>query len=269
MNAVFSAPALAAKILRYELSDVLRGRWVVAYACFFLLLSEGLLRFGGGGGQAVLSLLNVVLILLPLVSLLFGALYLYNARDFTEMMLAQPVGRGALFAGLYGGLFVPLAAGFAVGVSLPFVWHPVEAATLATLARLVLTGVLLTASFLALAFVVATRFEDRARGLGVALLVWLGLAVAYDGLVLFVVYTFAAYPLEGPMIALALFNPISLARVLLLLTLDVAALLGYTGAAFERFFGTAWGTGLSLAALLAWWLLPLALARRLFVRKDF
>ncbi len=262
-------PATAAKVLGYELRDVLRSYWVVAYGAFFFLLTEALLRFGGGSGQAVLSLLNVVLILLPLVSLLFGALYLYNARDFTVMMLAQPVTRSHLFAGLYGGLFVPLALGFVVGVGLPFLWHDATADTLSTLARLLFAGVMLTASFLSLAFLIATRVEDRAKGLGLALLVWLGLAVVYDGLVLLVVYAFAAYPLEGPMIALALLNPISLARVLLLLTLDVAALLGYTGAAFERFFGSGMGTLLSLGALLAWWLVPLWLARRQFLRQDF
>ena len=269
MNASFAASAVVSKVLRYELRDVLRSRWVLAYALFFAVLTDALLRFGGGGSQVVLSLLNVVLILLPLVSLLFGVLYLYNARDFTELMLAQPVRRGALFAGLYGGLFVPLALGFAGGVGLPFLWHAMPPGVLGSLVRLVLAGVMLTACFLALAFVIATRFEDKARGLGAALVLWLLLAVAYDGLVLLVVYTFSAYPLEGPMIVLSLLNPVSLARVLLLLTLDVAALLGYTGAAFERFFGGALGTGLSLAALLMWWLVPLWFARRTFLRKDF
>ncbi len=259
----------AFRVLGYELRDVLRSRWVIAYGVFFFVLTDALLRFGGGGGQAILSLLNALLLLLPLVSLLFGTLYLYNARDFIELVLAQPVRRGHLFAGLYGGLFVPLATAFAAGVTLPFLWHAVPAATLASVGRLVFSGVLLTASFLALAFVVATRFEDKARGLGAALVLWLFLSVAYDGLVMLVVYAFSDYPLEGPMIALALLNPVTLARVLLLLTLDVAALLGYTGAVFERFFGTTMGTGLSLAALVAWWLAPLGLAWRAFRKKDF
>lgn len=268
MNAASLAPA--AKILRYELSDVLRSRWALAYAAFFLVVTDVLFRFGGGGGQVVLSLMNVVLILIPLVSLVFGTAYLYSAREFTELMLAQPVRRGHLFVGLYGGLFLPLALGFALGVGLPFAWHGAAVAEyLPTLGRLLLAGMLLTAAFLALAFLIAVRFEDRVKGLGAALLVWLLLAVVYDGLVLLVAYTFSAYPLERPMIALGLLNPVSLARVLLLLTLDVAALLGYTGAAFERFFGTGLGTGLSLGALVAWCAVPLALARRHFTRKDF
>ena len=271
MNTAISVrvPHATAKLLKYELHDALRSKWAMAYAAFFLVVTDALFRFGGGGGQVVLSLLNVVLILIPLVCLVFGTVAFYNARDYVNLMLAQPVRRSALFAGLYGGQAIPLVAGFVLGVGLPFAWHGSAAVYLPTLGRLLLVGVLLTLASLALAFWLAVCFEDRLKGLAAALLVWLVLAVVYDGLLLLVAYTFSAYPLETPMIVLGLLNPVSLARVLLLLTLDVAALLGYTGAAFERFFGTALGTGLSLGALLLWCIVPLALARRRFLRKDF
>ena len=264
------APSAIGKVLAYQLNDVVRSRWAIVYALFFLIVTDALFRFGGGGTQVILSLLNVVLILIPLVSLIFGTMYLYSTREFVELMLAQPVRRTDLFAGLYAGLLLPLALGFVLGVGLPFLWHGAAVGDhLPTLGRLLGVGVMLTAAFLALAFWISVRFEDRVKGLGAALLLWLFLAVVYDGLLLLVAYTFSAYPLEQPMIALGLLNPISLARVLLLLTLDVAALLGYTGAAFERFFGTGLGTLLSLAALVAWWAIPLVLARRRFLRKDF
>lgn len=276
MNAVTlpspsAAPASPlAKLLAYQLHDVVRSRWAPAYAVFFLVVTDALFRFGGGGEQVILSLLNVVLLLIPLVGLVYGTMYVYSARDWTEMMLAQPVRRRDLFLALYGGLVLPLAGGFVLGTALPFLWHGgVAAEHLPTLARLLGVGVLLTAASLALAFAVAIRFDDRVRGLGTALLLWIVLAVLYDGLLLLVAVTFSAYPLEGPMIALGALNPISLARVLLLLQLDVAALLGYTGAAVERFFGSGLGTVLSLGALLAWVAGPLALAYHRFARKDF
>lgn len=262
-------PRTTTKLLKYELRDALRSRWALAYAAFFLVVTDALFRFGGGGSQVVLSLLNVVLILVPLVSLVFGTVYLYNTREYVQMMLAQPVRRSALFAGLYGGLAIPLAGAFVLGVGLPFIWHGAAIAYLPTLGRLLTVGVLLTASTVALAFLISVVFEDRLRGLAAALLLWLFLAVVYDGLLLMVAYTFSRYPLETPMIVLGMLNPVSLARVLLLLTLDVAALLGYTGAAFERFFGTVLGSALSLGALLAWCALPLWLAYRRFVRRDF
>ena len=259
-----------AKIIKYEVSDVIRGKWLLVYALFFLVVTDMLFRFGGGSAKALLSLSNIVLILIPLVSIVYGTMYLYNAREFTELLLTQPVTRRTLFSGLYVGLAAPLAAGFLVGITIPFAIHGVQATShYTTLLTLSLSGVALTFIFVALAFLIAVRFEDKVRGLGVAILLWLFFSVLYDGLVLFLVNAFADYPLEKPMIALMLLNPIDLARVLLLLTFDVSALMGYTGAVFEAFFGSALGIGLSAAALGVWLAVPLMLGMRRFRKKDF
>jgi Cu-processing system permease protein len=260
----------ARKILGYQLRDIARNRWVLAYAGVLALLTEALFRLGGGGDRVVLSLLNVVLIFVPLVALTFGTLYLYGAREFIELLLAQPVGRGAMFAGLWGGLALPLAGALVTGVGLPFLFHAAEGAVPARPVLLLLaTGVLLTCAFTALAFLIALRFEDRARGFGVALLVWLSCAVLYDGLVLLLVTVFDQYPLETPLLVLTLLNPLDLGRVTLLLDLDVAALLGYTGAVFQRFLGTGLGVGVAATALMAWIAVPLGFGARRFSRRDF
>ena len=60
--------------------------------------------------------------------------------------------------------------------------------------------------------------------------------------------TWSDYPLELPLLGLTLLNPVDLGRVLLLLQFDNAALLGYTGAVFERFFGSALGMPRRLAS---------------------
>jgi Cu-processing system permease protein len=259
-----------AKVFRYQLNDLRRSRWVLGYALLLLLLTDALLRFGGGGPRAVLSLMNVVLIFVPLVSVVFGAMYLYGAREFIELLLAQPVGREALFAGLYGGLAVPLAAAFALGVGLPFLWNGGgEGVLLGPLAMLIACGVLLTLVFTAVAFLISLLFEDRAKGLGAALLLWLATAALYDALLVFVTIAFADYPLEVPLIGLTLLNPVDLARVLLLLQFDTAALMGYTGAVFERFFGSLLGVVIAGGALALWTILPLSLALARFRAKDF
>ena len=64
-------------------------------------------------------------------------------------------------------------------------------------------------------------------------------------------------------------NPVDLARVLMLLRFDVPALMGYTGAVFERFFGGAGGTLAAISALVLWTVGPLLLGARSFRRKDF
>jgi Cu-processing system permease protein len=71
------------------------------------------------------------------------------------------------------------------------------------------------------------------------------------------------------MLILAMVNPIDMARVFLLIKVDMAALMGYTGAVFERFFGGNQGVLVSLAVLLLWTVLPFWAGLRRFVRKDF
>ena len=258
------------KIVKYEMHDVARSRWLLAYALFFLVTTDTLLRFSDSGAKALLSLMNVVLFIIPLVGAVFGTTYLYNAREFTELLLAQPVNRKQMYAGLYLGLAVPLALGFLAGVGIPFAVHglgdPAQRGALATLAA---TGAALTFVFVALAAAIAVRFEDKMKGLGAAIGLWLAFAVLYDGLVLLAATMLADYPLERPMLGLMLANPVDLARVVLLLEFDVSALMGYTGAVFERFFGSAAGTLLATLTLLLWVIIPAWLGLRAFQRKDF
>jgi Cu-processing system permease protein len=262
--------AVTARIVRFELSDVVRSRWLLAYTLFFVLATDALLRFGGGGSKALLSLMNVVLLLVPLVSAVFGTMYLYNAREFTELLLAQPVRRDQLYAGLYLGLALPLCAGLVVGLVVPFLVHGVGGAgEWRLLAALSLTGVALTCVFVALAFLIAIRSEDRVKGLGAAIGVWLLFSLLYDGLVLLAVLLFGDYPLERPLLGLMLANPVDLARVILLLQFDVSALMGYTGAVFERLFGGAGGIVIAATALVAWAAAPVILGVRAFRARDF
>jgi Cu-processing system permease protein len=70
-------------------------------------------------------------------------------------------------------------------------------------------------------------------------------------------------------IALSLLNPIDLGRILLLLNLDAAALMGFTGAVFQKFFGSGSGQLMSVAAMLTWLAVPVLVGRRVFLRKNF
>jgi Cu-processing system permease protein len=260
----------AGKVLASQLRNVARSRWMLGYAILLLAATELLLRFGGSGERALLSLLNVVLLLLPLMSVTFGTLYVYNAREFIEMLLAQPVGRGALYAGLFGGIVVPLAGAFLLGVGLPLlIQGGGEPGFAGHAVMLLVVGLLLTLVFTAFALCVSVLIEDRARGLGAALVVWLLTTLVYDGLILLVTTLWSDYPLEGPLLVLVFLNPVDLARVLLLLSFDISALMGYTGAVYERFFHGEGGALLAFGMLLVCAGVPLLLGLRWFRRKDF
>jgi Cu-processing system permease protein len=80
---------------------------------------------------------------------------------------------------------------------------------------------------------------------------------------------FREYPLESAALAGSLFNPIDLARILILLKLDISALMGYTGAVFQRFFGNITGILIALSALALWLVIPGMLIQRISARRDF
>ena len=116
-----------ARILRYELRDLGRSRWLLGYLLFFLVFSEGLYRAEGSSLKVLLNLVDVVLLLIPLASAVFGTIYLYSAREFVELLLSQPVSRRQLFGGLYLGLAAALSAAFALGTAAPFLVHGMDA----------------------------------------------------------------------------------------------------------------------------------------------
>ena len=254
-----------------QAGDIVRSRWVLAYTLFFAAATEGLLRFAGGDVRALLSLANAMLFVTPLVTIVFGTVYLYNAREFIELLLAQPVRRRDLFVGLYTGLTATLVGAWLVGVSAPFLLHGALLAPGASRTLLVLlaTGAALTASFTALATFIVVHVDDRLKGLGLAIAAWFVLALLYDGVVLLIVSLSGDRNIEPLMLGLMALNPVDLARVLVLLQLDVAALLGYTGAVFTRVFAGAAGVALATLALSLWIAAPLMLAARAFRKKDF
>lgn len=257
------------KIIRFEVQDLLRSKWVIGYAAILFIMSEGLLRFSGTIDHGLIGMTSIVLLVVPLLSLVFGTSYLYNSRDFSELILTQPVQRSSLFYGLFGGLSLPLIVAAMLGCGIPFLLRIRLIDSVLTPVALVVTSILLTLVFVAIAFLIAVTVVDKVKGVGIALFTWFFMAVLFDGIILFLVQVFKYYPLEQPVMILMIMNPADLARVVMLLVLDASAMMGYTGAVVERFMGSAWGILLCTTVLLCWVFVPLFLARRVFNNKDF
>lgn len=256
------------EVAKPQVRNVVRSRWLMCYALFFALATEGLLRFTGEDVKTLLSLGNVVLFVVPLMTLVYGTIYLYNSREFIELLLAQPVRRRTVFAGLYLGLALPLTAAFAIGVGVPFLLHGIDPSVRTALVSMLAGGSALTLVFTGISFCVALRFDDRLTGLGASLAVWLILALVYDGALLLVVAMFSDHSLEKSLLVASLANPIDLVRIALLLQFDISALMGYTGAVFTHFFSGSSGLLVITAALLMWIGGPLAVGALAFDRKD-
>ena len=252
------------KISRYVLYDIIRNKVVLAYTAFLLLVSLSLFQMEEEPAKAVLSLLNIILIVVPLVSMVFATIHWYNSYEFLELMLTQPVSRTRVLLSEWAGVGGSLLAAFLFGVGIPVLIYNGNATGMS----LLLVGCLLTLVFTSLAFLASVRSRDKARGIGAALMLWFYFSLIYDGLVLLLLFAFSDYPLETPTMILSCLNPVDLGRIFIMLHLDVSALMGYTGALYKDFLGTAAGTVITPGILLLWVLLPLLWAVRIFKRKD-
>lgn len=253
-----------ARIIKYVFYDLLRTRFILLYTILLLLSTLVLFQFDSDPGKIVLSLLNIVLMVVPLVSIVFTTIHFFNSYEFIELMLAQPVNRTVIFLSEYIALALSLCLAFLIGAGVPIVLYGASTGG----ATLLFSGLMLTLVFVSLAFLASVLTRDKAKAIGLALLFWFYFSLIYDGLLLWVVFSFSDYPLEKLTLGLVALNPVDLARIIMLLKLDISALMGYTGAFYKNFFGSNWGMFFSSAVLCIWVALPLALAARIFAKKD-
>ncbi len=252
------------KIIKYVMADILQNRIVLVFTFFLLVTSFSIFSLEDNNSKGLLSLLNIILLIVPLVSVIFSTIYVYNSAEFLELLVSQPLKRKAIWLSLFAGLSGSLSISFFIGCGIPILIYQFNAIGFMMLG----TGILLSIIFVAIAMLAAVQTRDKAKGIGVSILLWLYFSILFDGLVLFALFQFADYPLEKAMIVVSAFNPIDLSRILVLLHLDVSAMMGYTGAIFKDFFGTGLGIATSFTVLLLWILFPVWMATSKFNNKD-
>lgn len=251
-------------VARLALLQMARSRPLLAYVLALGAIVAALALFGGDPAKVSLTLASLLLLIVPLITLVLIALQQYNNREFVEMLLAQPISRRAVYWGqwtgmtlaLVGGCTLPLVAGY-------FVWGNYD------VALLTIAGVVLTLCFSALAYRLAIGQPDKARGIGLALMVWLYCAVLYDAILVVAMAILEDYPIEKALLVLLALNPIDAIRVALLLHSDASALMGITGAALRGFFGSERSLVVIALVVTGWIGYPLLRGERIFRRRDF
>jgi Cu-processing system permease protein len=252
------------KLTRYVLYDIVRSKVILAYAIFLFVVSFSLFSMEENSSKAVLSLLNIILIVVPLISMIFTTIHFYNSYEFIELMLSQPMSRRRILLSEYAGVSFSLLGSFLLGVGIPVLLYASDSVGVS----LLFTGSCLTLVFTSLAFLTSVMARDKARGIGIALLLWFYFALIYDGLILLVIFSFYDYPLEKLTLVLSALNPIDLGRISIMLKMDVSALMGYTGALYKDFFSGSSGILFTTGIMLLWIAVPLWGALQIFKRKD-
>ncbi|HCF64129.1 MAG TPA: ABC transporter permease [Chitinophagaceae bacterium] len=252
------------KILKYVIIDILRNKIVIGYTLFLLAITMSIFNLEDQSTKGLLSLLNIILIVVPLVCILFSAIYVYNSSEFIELLVSQPIKRSTILLSMFTGLSFSMVVAFLIGTGIPILLFEPTSTGITMMGM----GVLLTLIFVSVALLTAVYARDKAKGIGWVILLWLYFSLLFDGLILFILYQFSDYPLEKAMVGVSALNPIDLSRILVLLKMDVSAMMGYTGAIFRNFFGTQYGFWIAIAVMLMWAFIPLFITLRKFKRKD-
>lgn len=252
------------KIARFILFDILKNKIVILYTVLLFIISWSVLGLESNYTKATLSLLNVVLLVVPLVSIIFSTIYVYNSSQFIELLLSQPVPRAKVWFNLFLGLSTALVFAFLIGCGIPILLY----SSIETGFSLIIIGILLSVIFTAFAMLSAIISRDRAKGIGISIFIWMFFSIIYDGILLVLMFQFADYPIEGVMATLAGLNPVGLSRIFVLLQLNISAMLGYSGAVFQQVFGSGGGMGISMLVLLIWASVPFLLSLISFNKKD-
>jgi len=251
-------------ITKFIVSDLIKNWILILYTGFLLLATMGFFLLEGQGDKAILGILNLTLLLIPMITVIFSTIYYYNMYEFMVLLMAQPLKRSRIIGSIYLGLLVSFGLAIVAGLGLPlWLMHPGGIS-------LVLIGValLLTVIFIGLALFVAVWVRDKARGMGLALFLWVYFVLIFDGVVLLMMYNFSDYPIGKVVLFITFLNPVDLGRIMVLMQTEAAALMGYSGAIFRQFFSEWWGLIASLLIMLVWALVPAGFSFRMFRVKD-
>lgn len=252
------------KILKYVIVDIVQNKIVLIYTFLLLVIALSIFNLENNSAKGLLSLLNIILIIVPLICIIFSTIYNYNSSEFIELLVSQPVKRKTIWLSIFSGLSISLCLAFFIGAGIPILIYHADA----TGFMMIATGLFLTVVFVSIAMLAAGCTRDKAKGIGLSILLWLYFSLIFDAVVLFFLFQFQDYPLEKTMVFLSFLNPIDLGRIQILLQMDISALMGYTGAVFREFFGTSIGVIISFIGLTCWIIVPLIISLKKFKKKD-
>ncbi len=266
---------------RHELVLAVRSRWLQLFAVVFAALAlaiagAGYVLSGGHGLQdfsrTAVSLVQVVLLLVPLAALVFGGLALTPERGAAELLYSQPVSRGAILLGRMLGVWMALSAAELVGFGAAGLVMQSQSGIDGwwRYGALIGTAVAITGVFLAIAALLASgNAGRRTRVLATALVVWFVAVVVFDIAALGAASLLRSGSASRLLIAATLVNPVDAARTGALLAIEGTAAFGGASLALLRFTGgPATTAGLVVLSLLAWLVAPLVLAVRALSRAD-
>jgi len=262
-----------------ELQDARRNRWYLIYVLVFTGLSLALAWLGmtglgdyglAGFGRTAASIINIVLLVVPLMGLTLGAISLAGERERNTLqyLLAQPVTQFEVLLGKYLGLAIALFSALVLGFGISGIFISLQggSAEINLYLLMVLLAFMLALVSLSLGFLISSMVRKGSTAISIALFIWLLLLIFGD---LGLMGTSIVLKLGvGQLLTLTLLNPMQIFKIAAILNIRGSLeVLGPAGIYALRTYGTQLMPGL-IGILLAWTLLPLTFAYYAFRRSG-
>jgi Cu-processing system permease protein len=266
-------------ITQKELQDARRNRWYLIYVLVFAGLSLALAWLGmtglgdyglAGFGRTAASIINIVLLIVPLMGLTLGAMSLAGERERSTLLylLAQPVTQLEVLLGKYLGLAIALFSALVLGFGISGILIALQggSAQIDLYLMMVLLAFLLALVSLSIGFLISSLVRKGSTAISIALFIWLVLLVFGD---LGVMGTSMVLKLGvGQLFTLTMLNPMQIFKIAAILNIRGSLeVLGPAGIYALRTYGSQLLPGL-IAVLLAWILLPMTAAFYAFRRSG-
>lgn len=267
----------ALALARYEVGVEMRGRTLPAFAVLFAAAAAAIaflgLSAGGtvvvqGFGRTAVSLLQLTLWVVPLVSLSLSAVAAADGYEM-ELLAAQPVSRSTLVVGRAAGRFAAVAAALAAGYGATglLIAGAAGAGDAGRYAGLLLTSLGLAAACISVGTLAGVLSRTRTRALALSVALWLLFTFGFDLIAIGVLSILPRAELTWTLSGLLVLNPVSAARSIGMGLFDADAIAGPMGAALRRVLGPA-GLLVLWMGLAVWTVVPAAFAARVFSRRD-
>ncbi len=267
-------------IAAQELVVNIRSRWTLIFAAAFGALALAISYFGmvtagaigfQGFARTSASLLNLVLYVVPLLSLSMGVVSLTGEKASNELLFSQPVTRSEILLGKLAGLFASILTATLFGFGVAGVVIAASGGSEGALRYPIFVGLalLLALIFISLSALVSTFCQRKSKAFGVALFLWFFFVLFYDLLVMGGTFLLKERTANTFIFASLFGNPVDMVRVASLMVLDGKEIFGIAGATLVKSLGGRTASILLLLSGLALWVaLPVALSHRLLKRQD-
>lgn len=258
------------------MKESIKNRWFVLYTASFSVLAVLILMAASRGGEiagfsgygkTAASLINLVLLFVPLIALVTGAITISNEREngTLQYLLAQPVTKSEVFIGKFVGVLIPILFSISLGFGLAGTGVAIKGGggNISDFALTALMSGLLAAALLSVGFVVSVLSSRASKAIGIAVFLWLLFIILGD---LGIMGTAAVMDLGVKQVfVLAVLNPAEVFKIASVMLLSPRyEILGPVGVYAVRTFGREGIILLLVSILSLWTVVPLVLAHLTF-----